>query len=154
MRKWMKPALPVGYYGNGCVAMYVQLGAKELMEQPIWETADLIRKSKSNATDEYIRSFIDFQELHYMEGITAGKRVSGFTDWRHIGHSGIDFGWGGPVTVLPVSRNELGSIEPCFWNLPYSSANEGMKDGFKVLISLPETNIPTFRVEMGKFSNF
>ncbi|XP_043688103.1 spermidine sinapoyl-CoA acyltransferase [Telopea speciosissima] len=152
IRKLMKPALPAGYYGNGCIVMYVQLGAKELVEQPIWKTAELIKKSKSNATDEYVRSFIDFQELNYGEGITAGKGVSGFTDWRHLGHSAVDFGWGGPVTVLPLSRNIIGSTEPCFF-LPYSSANEGMKDGFKVMISLPETDMPTFRVEMDKFTN-
>ncbi|KAF8413784.1 hypothetical protein HHK36_001777 [Tetracentron sinense] len=152
IRKQVKPALPVGYWGNGCVAMYVQLSAKELVEQPIWETAELIKKSKRNTTDEYVRSFIDFQELNYAEGITAGKGVSGFTDWRHLGHSTVDFGWGGPVTVLPLSRNLLGSVEPCFF-LPYSSANEGKKDGFKVLVSLPEAAMPAFRVEMEKFSN-
>ncbi|KAL5984051.1 hypothetical protein ACLOJK_018153 [Asimina triloba] len=45
-------------------------------------------------TDEYVRSFIDFQEIHYAEGIAAGAHVSGFTDWRHLGHSGVDFGVG------------------------------------------------------------
>ncbi|OVA04259.1 Magnesium chelatase [Macleaya cordata] len=150
IRNQLKPTLPVGYWGNGCVAMYVQLNAQVLVEQPIWETAELIKKSKRNATDEYVRSFIDFQELYYAEGITAGKGVSGFTDWRHLGHSTVDFGWGGPVTVLPLSRNLLGSVEPCFF-LPYSSAiNEGNKDGFKVLVALPETAMADFRVEMEK----
>ncbi|KAK9267896.1 hypothetical protein L1049_010333 [Liquidambar formosana] len=152
MRKLVKPPLPVGYWGNGCVAMYVQLSAKELVEKPIWEIAELIKKSKSNATDEYVRSFIDFQELNCGKGITAGKGVSGFTDWRHLGHSTVDFGWGGPVTVLPLSRNLLGSVGPCFF-LPYSSANVGSKDGFKVLLSLPETAMPAFRQEMEKFSS-
>lgn len=153
MRKQVEPPLPIGFWGNGCVAMYVQLSAKELLEKPIWETADLIRKSKSKATDEYVRSFIDFQELHYRDGITAGKGVSGFTDWRHLGHSTVDFGWGGPVTVLPLSRNLLGSVEPCFF-LPYSSARAGIsKDGFKVQVTLEESALPAFREEMKKFSS-
>ncbi|KAK3010423.1 hypothetical protein RJ639_012316 [Escallonia herrerae] len=151
IRKLVKPQLPAGYWGNGCVAMYAQLSAKDLVEQPIWQTAELIKKSKYNATDEYVRSFIDFQELNYAEGITAGKGVSGFTDWRHLGHSTVDFGWGGPVTVLPLSRHLLGSVEPCFF-LPYSSANEGKKDGFKVLVYLQEKAVPGFRAEMDKFS--
>ncbi|KAK3039932.1 hypothetical protein RJ639_027767 [Escallonia herrerae] len=151
IRKLVKPQLPAGYWGNGCVAMYAQLNAKDLVEQPIWQTAELIKKSKYNATDEYVRSFIDFQELNYAEGITAGKGVSGFTDWRHLGHSTVDFGWGGPVTVLPLSRHLLGSVEPCFF-LPYSSANEGKKDGFKVLVYLQEKAVPGFRAEMDKFS--
>lgn len=152
VRKLVKPPLPLGYWGNGCVPMYVQLSAKELIENPIWETAKLIKKSKSNATDEYARSFIDFQELNYAKGITAGKGVSGFTDWRHLGHSTVDFGWGGPVTVLPLSRHLLGSVEPCFF-LPYSSAKAGNKDGFKVLITLPEIALHAFRQEMEKFTN-
>lgn len=152
MRKQVKPPLPAGYWGNGCVAMYVQLRARELVENPIWETAELIRKSKSKATDEYVRSFIDFQELHHGDGITAGREVSGFTDWRHLGHSAVDFGWGGPIAVLPLSRNLLGSAEPCFF-LPYSSASVGKKDGFKVLVTLQETAMPTFRDEIKKFSS-
>ncbi|MCL7024717.1 hypothetical protein MKW94_020773 [Papaver nudicaule] len=152
IRNQLKPALPSGYWGNSCVAMYVQLTVQELLQQPIWATAELISKSKRNATDEYVRSFIDFQELHYAQGITAGKGVSGFTDWRHLGHSTVDFGWGGPVTVLPLSRNLLGSVEPCFF-LPYSSAVHGgkKKDGFKVLVALPDTAIVDFRIEMARF---
>lgn len=98
-----------------------------------------------------MRSFIDFQELHFAEGITAGKGVSGFTDWRHLGHSTVDFGWGGPVTVLPLSRHVLGSVEPCFF-LPYSSAKGGSKDGFKVLVYLRESAVEGFREDMAKFS--
>ncbi|MCL7046169.1 hypothetical protein MKW94_013797 [Papaver nudicaule] len=153
IRNQLKPVLPSGYWGNSCVAMYVQLTVQELLQQTSWETAELISKSKRNATDEYVRSFIDFQELHYADGITAGKGVSGFTDWRHLGQSTVDFGWGGPVTVLPFSRNLLGSVEPCFF-LPYSSAvHGGKKDGFKVLVSLPETAIVDFRVEMARFGS-
>ncbi|KAF6136675.1 hypothetical protein GIB67_016131 [Kingdonia uniflora] len=152
IRRLLKPALPLGYWGNGCVTLYVQLSAKDLVEQPVWKTAELIKKSKRNATDEYVRSYTDFQELHYKEGITAGKGVSGFTDWRHLGHSTVDFGWGGPVTVLPLSKHLLGSIELCFL-LPYSSTNKGKKDGLRVLVSLLETALPEFRIEMDRFSN-
>lgn len=72
IRRLMNPPLPKGYWGNGCVPMYAQLKAGELIEQPIWRTAELIKQSKSNASDEYVRSFIDFQELHYKDGINAG----------------------------------------------------------------------------------
>ena len=130
--------------------MYAKLSAKDLVEKPIWETAELIKKSKRNATGEYVRSVIDFQGLYYGEGITAGKEVSGFTDWRHLGHSTVDFGWGGPVTVLPLSRQLLGGLEPCYF-LPYSSASVGKKDGFKILVTLRETAMPAFKTEMDKF---
>lgn len=151
IRRQMKPSLPHGYWGNGCVPIYIQLTAGELVERPVWEVADLIKKSKENITDKYVRSFIDFQELYYTEGITAGRGVSGVTDWRHLGHSTVDFGWGGPVTVLPLSWNLLGSVEPCFF-LPYSSANVGKKDGFKVLVSLSAAAMPALRLDMEEFN--
>ncbi|KAL1289105.1 hypothetical protein HN51_057911 [Arachis hypogaea] len=149
IRKVVKPTLPDGYWGNGCVPMYVEVSVKDLIERPIWETAELIKKSKSNVSDEYVRSFIDFQAKHYGDGITAGKGVTGFTDWRHLGHSSVDFGSGGPVTVLPLGRNLLGSVHPCFF-LPYSTATK--KKGFKVLVTLPQPALPVFREDMHVFS--
>ncbi|KAK7332010.1 hypothetical protein VNO80_28756 [Phaseolus coccineus] len=147
IRRVVKAAIPDGYWGNGCVPMYVVMSAKELIERPIWETAELIKKSKSNVSDEYVRSYIDYQQLHFGDGITAGREVSGFTDWRHLGHSTVDFGWGGPVTVLPLGRNLLGSVEPCFF-LPYSTASAHNKEGFKVLVTLRHSALPAFRQAM------
>ncbi|KAK9051663.1 hypothetical protein SSX86_028291 [Deinandra increscens subsp. villosa] len=170
IRRVVKPALPPGYWGNGCVPMYIRITAGELIDKPIWETAELIKKSKRNVSEEYVRSFIDFQELNYKKGINAGRNVSAFTDWRHLGHSTVDFGWGGPVTVLPLSRNLIGSVEPCFF-LPYSEASQGKKDGFKVLLYLRAKAsqgkkdgfkvllylrakaVVSFREEMNKFDN-
>ncbi|KAM7493756.1 hypothetical protein LguiB_028365 [Lonicera macranthoides] len=91
IRKLVNPPLPVGYLGNVCVPMYAQLSANDLLHLPIWKTAQLIKNSKKNMNDEYVRSFIDFQDINYANGITAGKRVSGFTDWRHLGHSTLFF---------------------------------------------------------------
>ncbi|OAY77652.1 Omega-hydroxypalmitate O-feruloyl transferase [Ananas comosus] len=93
--KILNPLLPAGYWGNVCVPAYVRLTAGELAEQPLSKTAVLIRESKRDVTDEYVRSYIDFQELNYARGITAGGSVAAFTDWRRLGHSEVDFGWGG-----------------------------------------------------------
>ncbi|CAH9050840.1 unnamed protein product [Cuscuta europaea] len=153
IRRKVKPPLPLGYWGNGCVPMYVQLAAADLIRQPLWKTAELINRSKFNTTDDYVRSFIDFQELHFHQGITPGNQVSGFTDWRHIGHATVDFGWGGPVTVFPLTRHLLGGVAPCYF-LPYSAAaSAGAKqDGFKVLVYVQEDAMPAFKEEMEKLS--
>lgn len=143
IRNVVNPPLPAGYWGNGCVPMYVHLTAKELLNQPIWKTAASIKNSKYDVTDKYIRSFIQFQQLHYNDGIIAGRRVSGFTDWRHMGHSNVDFGWGGPVAVVPLSTHLLGSIEPCFF-LP------GKPGMIKVLAHLEESALLAFSREMDK----
>ncbi|KAM7499351.1 hypothetical protein LguiA_023765 [Lonicera macranthoides] len=71
--------------------MHAQLSANDLLHIPIWKTAQLIKNRKKNMNNEYIRSFIDFQDINYTNGITSRKGVSGFTDWRHFGHSTVDF---------------------------------------------------------------
>lgn len=152
IRKVINPPLPKGYWGNGCVTIYAPLAANDLLQQPIWKTAELIKASKANATDEYVRSFIDFQELNYEKGITAGKGVSGFTDWRHLGHSDVDFGWGGPVNVVPLSRHLMGSCHPCFF-LPLSGSNGAGNDGFRVVIVLEERAVDGFLEEMGRLES-
>lgn len=144
----MIPPLPAGYWGNGCVPLYVHLTAEEVAEQPIWKTADSIKKSKHLATAQYVSSYIDFQELHYKDGISGGTRVSGFTDWRHLGHSTVDFGWGGPVAVVPLSSRLLGSVEPCFF-LP---GKEGTA-AIKVLVHVKEDVVLAFRREMDELNS-
>ncbi|XP_020081186.1 spermidine sinapoyl-CoA acyltransferase-like [Ananas comosus] len=149
--KILNPPLPAGYWGNVCVPAYVRLTAGELAEQPLSKTAVLIRESKRDVTDEYVRSYIDFQELNYARGITAGGSVAAFTDWRRLGHSEVDFGWGGPVDTLPLSWKLLGSVETCFF-MPYGATDERKDEGFRVLVSLPEKSLPSFKVEMETLS--
>ncbi|PKU81262.1 Taxadien-5-alpha-ol O-acetyltransferase [Dendrobium catenatum] len=150
IKKIVIPQLPSGYWGNSCVPVYIQSTAKELLEKPLWKIAMEIKKSKEQVTNKYLRSFIDFQELHYEKGITAGKEVSAFTDWRHLGHSEVDFGWGSSIAVSPLSWRLLGSNEPSFL-LPYAESEGEKRDGFRVLVCLPMDAMALFRLEMEIF---
>lgn len=150
IRRVVKPALPQGYWGNGCVPMYVARSAGEVAEGAVWETAGAIKASKRNVADQYVRSFIDFQAAHHGEGINAGDDVSAFTDWRHLGHNTVDFGWGGPIDVVPISTHLLGCQEPCYF-LPDSSAAVGDNPGFRVSVALRRTAMPAFKAEMDAF---
>nr|BAX24894.1 putative EIG-I24 [Oryza punctata] len=152
--KLLAPPLPDGYWGNVCVPVYVVLTAGELVAQPLADTATMIKKSKQEVDEEYVRSYIDFLELHRGgEGgvVTAGRGVSAFTDWRRLGHSEVDFGWGSPAAVLPLSWRLLGSTDPCFF-LPYGAADERRRRGFKVFVAVPAPALPCFREEMQELS--
>lgn len=150
--KILNPPLPAGYWGNVCVPVYVTLTAHELTTQPLWKTTALIRDSKRCINDEYVRSYIDFQELHFAKGISAGARVSAFTDWRRLGHSEVDFGWGPPVSVMPLSWKLLGSVEPCFFLPHHALEDRKEKNGFKILVCLDEKSLESFKKEMQIFS--
>uniref|UniRef100_A0ACD5XQH1 Uncharacterized protein n=1 Tax=Avena sativa TaxID=4498 RepID=A0ACD5XQH1_AVESA len=144
----LDPPLPEAYWGNVCVPVYVALAAGDLVGRPLAETASLVKKSKRGVDEEYVRSYIDFQELNRGEGVTAGRRgVSAFTDWRRLGHSEVDFGWGSPDAVLPLSWRLLGSVEPCFL-LPYGAGDERRRRGFKVFVAVREEAVPRFKEEM------
>uniref|UniRef100_A0ACD6ADT2 Uncharacterized protein n=1 Tax=Avena sativa TaxID=4498 RepID=A0ACD6ADT2_AVESA len=143
----LDPPLPDGYWGNVCVPVYVALAAGDLVGRPLAETASLVKNSKLGVDEEYVRSYIDFQELRRGDGVTAGKCVSAFTDWRRLGHSEVDFGWGGPDAVLPLSWRLLGSVEPCFL-LPYGAGDERRRRGFKVFVAVREEAVPRFKEEM------
>ncbi|CAM0912836.1 unnamed protein product [Alopecurus aequalis] len=143
----LDPPLPEGYWGNVCVPVYVSLAAADLVGRPLAETVSLVKKSKRGVDEEYVRSFVDFQELHRGKGVTAGRGVSAFTDWRRLGHSEVDFGWGGPDAVLPLSWRLLGSLEPCFL-LPYGAGDERRRGGFKVFVAVREEAVPRFKEEM------
>ncbi|KAF8732929.1 hypothetical protein HU200_015279 [Digitaria exilis] len=145
--KIINPTLPDGYWGNVCVPVYVAVAAGDLIAQPLATTAAMIKRSKQAVDDEYVRSYIDFLELHRGEGVTAGAAVSAFTDWRRLGHGEVDFGWGEPDVVMPLSWRILGSTEPCFM-LPYGAGDERRRRGFKVFVALPRTAVDGFRVEM------
>ncbi|CAN6215042.1 unnamed protein product [Urochloa humidicola] len=145
--KLIDPPLPEGYWGNVCVPVYVSVAAGDLVDQPLGATAALVKKSKRGVDGEYVRSYVDFQELHRGEGVTAGGAVSAFTDWRRLGHGEVDFGWGGPDAVLPLSWRILGSNEPCFL-VPYGAGDERRQRGFKVFVALRRAAVDGFREEM------
>ncbi|CAA6665815.1 unnamed protein product [Spirodela intermedia] len=125
IRRLLKPGLPAGYWGNSCVPVYAQTTAGEL---------------------EYVRSFIDFQELHYADGITAGENVSGFTDWRHLAtRPWTSAGESRPPSFpCPSSCSELGALP----SLALPSVGGVKNGGFRALVCLAMDAMPAFREEM------
>ena len=93
----------------------MKLTLRDLLQQSVCEMAKQIKKSKHDATVEHVKSYLNFLELHHEKGITAWRSASGFTDWRHLGHSEAEFSWGSPSTVLPLTWQILGSSESTYF---------------------------------------
>ncbi|MFS7908550.1 putative benzyl alcohol O-benzoyltransferase [Helianthus anomalus] len=58
-RDKFNPRIPVGYYGNCIVLPCVVSKARDLINKPLGHALELIKKAKSSATEEYVRSTVD-----------------------------------------------------------------------------------------------
>ncbi|KAE9593635.1 putative benzyl alcohol O-benzoyltransferase [Lupinus albus] len=90
------PPLPIGYYGNVFAFPAAITTAHKLNKNPFGYVVELIKKAKSEVTNEYMHSVAD---LMVTKGRPKYKTVRSFivSDLTNIGFRDVDFGWGKPV---------------------------------------------------------
>ncbi|GLJ38592.1 hypothetical protein SUGI_0786850 [Cryptomeria japonica] len=95
------PPLPWEFAGNGSVSAYAKATGKELQEEPFGEIVKKLQEGSDRLTDEYLRSSIDWLELHDgVQGLENGFLAS---NWKHFRfgevelRGGIKSLHGGPV---------------------------------------------------------
>eukprot|EP00249_Psilotum_nudum_P003139 c16460_g1_i1 orf=656-1585(+) len=64
IRSKLKPPLPKGFYGNAIVLTSAICTAAELVERPLSYATKLVQDAIAIVDDEYIRSAIDYLEVH------------------------------------------------------------------------------------------
>ena len=73
------------------------------------------------------------------------------TDWRQLGLvEEVDFGWKGPVNMIPVPWRMFGYVGLCIFISPSTLDPKG---GLKVLLSFPATAMAKFKEEMDALLN-
>eukprot|EP00253_Pinus_taeda_P012334 PITA_12334 len=150
VRKAYKPPLPAGYYGNGFFGACVEVSAKVVLEASLWDLVRMVKEEKARLTDEYLRSAIDFLELHNPKPKVGPPSATGLylSDWSRMGYSLVDFGWGEAVNVTPVS---FPFVHVCiFVPPPNTNTDDKRKNGIRVLTCLPFEAMEIFKSEMGK----
>ncbi|EEF45042.1 methanol O-anthraniloyltransferase [Ricinus communis] len=136
--------LPDGYCGNSFIFPAVLSRAEHLCKNPLGYAVELVRKSKSKMSEEYIRSTIDLMEIkgrpHY---VTAWNLL--LVDMSHVGLADVDFGWGNPVYFGPTGS---------FPNISMFSRFKNSKgeNGFVVPMWLPRTVMEKFQDEFLKMT--
>lgn len=111
-RRW-DHIIPRGYYGNAIVYHVVDITAGELCERPLGHAVELIREAKKDATEEHLRSTVDFMAsargLMTPDGkpkVVYDEEAYSVSDWTRLGEDGVDLGWaervGGGV-AMPLS---------------------------------------------------
>lgn len=104
-RQKLRPPLPQGYFGNGIFYTGAYALCGELESSPLRFAVGKVQEAIARMDDEYLRSAVDYQELH-LDGIVRSENNVkcpnfGITNWVRLPFYEADFGWGKPVYVGP-----------------------------------------------------
>lgn len=136
--------LPDGYYGNALVFPAAISRAGSLCNNPVGYTLDLIKKTKAQVTEEYVRSVTDLLVIKGQPPLSESWIVS---DTSRVGFGEVDFGWGKPIYGGPL----VGAIS-------YSTSvyarfkNSKGEDGMVVPVCLPSEAMERFLEELRKMT--
>ncbi|KAM0008401.1 putative benzyl alcohol O-benzoyltransferase [Helianthus debilis subsp. tardiflorus] len=143
-RKMFNPPLPVGYYGNVLANPFAISTARDLCNKPFAHALELVMKTKSDVTKEYIRSVSDLKAIngryHY-----AGIRPYVVSDLTRLGIDEIDVGWG-KAAFGGVCKGGAAIPGLSSFYIPYTN-NKG-ESGIVILICLPNGVMDRFVKEI------
>ncbi|KDP39567.1 hypothetical protein JCGZ_02587 [Jatropha curcas] len=138
-RNKFNPPIPKGYYGN-CIAYSVAIArAGDLCGNPIGYALELVRKAKTNVTEEYMRSVADLMVVKGRPKFTMVRSflVSGAAKMRF---DEVDFGWGRAVYGGPA----MGHVA----SFHIAGRNKKGEDGVIVTLCLPRLAMQRFVKEL------
>ncbi|KAH6763410.1 HXXXD-type acyl-transferase family protein [Perilla frutescens var. hirtella] len=138
-RKLLNPPLPDGYYGNAIALQIAISTAGDLSKNPLHYAVELVKKMKTNVTEEFVKSTADMMVIRGRPHYTV---VGCFivSDLKNVGFNEVDFGWGNPVYGGPM---KLGL--PSFY---ISHKNNKGENGILVSIGLTENAMKVFAFEL------
>ncbi|KAJ0735817.1 putative benzyl alcohol O-benzoyltransferase [Helianthus annuus] len=143
-RKMFNPPLPVGYYGNVVACPFAISTARDLCNKPFAHALELVMKTKSDVTKEYIRSISDLKAIngryHY-----AGIRPYVVSDLTRLGIDEIDLGWG-KAAFGGVCKGGAAIPGLSSFYIPYRN-NKG-ESGIVILVCLPNGVMDRFVKEI------
>ncbi|XP_059064497.1 acyltransferase GLAUCE-like [Cryptomeria japonica] len=137
MRSRMRPPLPREYAGNATKAAYAKATAKELLDQPFSATVKMLEEAGNRLSDEYLRSAIDWLELH--DGVMRMENGFVVTSWSRTEYRDVEFG--GEVKSIcagPVVSGRKGIVA--------FMADAKDKAGIKTHIRLEPSHVARFRI--------
>eukprot|EP01018_Ginkgo_biloba_P022459 Gb_27184 [translate_table: standard] len=135
IRSRMEPPLPKEFAGNALVSAYARASGKELEESSVCVLVEKLQEGLSRVTDEYVRSKIDWLELH--DGIPCTENGFYVSAWSKLGLEGMDFGWG--IRSLYAGPVVNGKVNFVIF-LPHRKD----EDGINVYIGLEAHRMTTF----------
>ncbi|GER27250.1 HXXXD-type acyl-transferase family protein [Striga asiatica] len=143
-RKRLDPPLPDGYYGNALVWPAAVSAAGDLSDNPLEYAVGLVRRAKSEATEEYVRSVAD-RMVKSGRPIFSMVRTLIVSDLTGLGFEKVDYGWGHPIYGGNPVPGIMGFPGVCFYS--WWKNSEGEK-GVLVPVYLPASAMEVFAKEL------
>lgn len=137
--------LPAGYYGNAFVFPVAVSASGKLCTNPLGYALELVKKAKSDVTDEYIRSVADLMVLRGRPHFTVVRSYL-VSDVTRAGFGNIDFGWGKAAYGGPA-KGGVGAI-PGVASFYIPFRNSKGEEGIVVPVCLPGPAMEKFAMEM------
>ncbi|PNY00127.1 benzyl alcohol O-benzoyltransferase-like protein [Trifolium pratense] len=139
------PPLPKGYYGNTFVFPVAVTTAGKLIENPLGYALELIKKAKTEVTQEYLHSMADLMVIKGRPHITV-VRMYLVSDVTHAGLRDVDFGWGKAVYGGPAHGGV--GVVPGFASFYIPFKNAKGEEGIIIPLCLPTQAMARFVIEL------
>ncbi|XP_010275172.1 PREDICTED: benzyl alcohol O-benzoyltransferase [Nelumbo nucifera] len=144
-RDRFQPPLPAGYYGNAFAFPVALSTAGKLCQNPFGYALGLVKKAKSDVTDEYMRSLADLMVTRGRPHFTVVRSYL-VSDVTRAGFADVDFGWGKPAYGGPA-KGGVGAI-PGVASFYIPFRNSKGEDGIVLPICLPGPAMERFVWEL------
>lgn len=139
--------VPRGFYGNAFAYIAAVSSAKLLRENPLGYALELVKRTKSRMSEEYMRSLSDLMVIKGRPKCDMTSRNTLVADTTKVGFEKVDFGWGEAVYGGPI-----GTVT---FSLYYANAkprNSKGEKGIVVPVWLPPLAMEKFEQEIEKMT--
>ncbi|WOL14114.1 3'-N-debenzoyl-2'-deoxytaxol N-benzoyltransferase-like [Canna indica] len=94
-----------GYYGNCYYIMKVTAKSETIVNSSVFDIIKLIKDAKKRLPNEYAKwAKGDLKEDPYQ--LTSAYESLLVSDWTRLGFAEIDYGWGTPAHVVPLTNSD------------------------------------------------
>ncbi|KAL2521949.1 HXXXD-type acyl-transferase family protein [Forsythia ovata] len=149
-RNRFNPPLPVGYYGNAFAFPVAISTAENLCKNPLGYALELVTKTKSDVTMEYMKSLADLMVIRGRPHFTVVRSYL-VSDVTRAGFGEVDFGWGKAAYGGPA-KGGVGAI-PGVASFYIPFRNKKGENGIVVPICLPALAMERFVEELESMIN-
>ncbi|KAL5703014.1 amino-acid N-acetyltransferase [Ranunculus cassubicifolius] len=129
------PEFPSSYTGNAVINGYGMAKVHEMKEKPFSYLVKMMNEGTSRISDEYVRSVVDWGELH--KGFPCGDVL--VSSWWKLGFEEVQYPWGRPKYSCPLVHYRKDII------LFFPEMDGVVDKGVNVLVALPGPEMKKFQ---------